>query len=64
VAVLGPAGTGAWGVGVTSRGSLGCGLKMAGCGRGNSSRGVLTRVEEVGPLYVDEAGDSAESLRE
>ena len=56
--------TGAWGAGVTSLGSLGCGLKTAGCGGGNSSRGISTRVGEAGPLYVDEAGDSVESLQE
>ncbi len=59
---LGPMGTGAWEVGVMSLGSLGCGLRVAGCDGGNSSRGVLTRVGEAGPLYVDEAGDSVESL--
>ncbi len=54
-------GTGAWGVGVMSLDSLGCGLREAGCGGGNSSRGILTRVGEAGPLYADEAGDSVES---
>ena len=63
-AVAGPAGIGAWGAGVRSLGSLGRGTKGLGCGGGNSSRGVSMRVGEVGPLYVDEAGDSAESLRE
>jgi len=55
-------GIGAWGAGVRSLGTPGCGLKMAGCGGGNSSRGVSTRVGEAGPLYVDEAGDSLEAL--
>jgi len=64
VAVAGPVGIGAWGVGVMSQGSLGCGLKVAGCGGGNSSRGISTRVGEAGPPYVDEAGDSMESLWE
>ena len=59
-----PMGTGAWEVGVTSLGTLGCGLRAAGCGGGNSSRGISTRVGEAGPLYVDEAGDSVESLQE
>ncbi len=61
---LGPVGTGAWGVGVTSLGTPGCGLKVAGCAGGNSSRGILMRVGEVGPPYMDEPGDLAESLRE
>ncbi len=56
--------TGAWGAGVTSLGSLGCGLSMAGCDGGNFSRGVSTRVGEVGPPYIDEPGDSVESSRE
>ncbi len=59
-----PVGTGAWGVGVRSLGSPGCGLKTVGCGRGNSLRGISMRVGEVGPPYVDEAGDSAEALQE
>ncbi len=59
---LGPMGTGAWGAGVRSLGSLGCGLRMAGCGGGNSSRGISMRVGEAGPLYMDEPGDSTESL--
>jgi len=64
VSTSAPLDTGAWGAGVRSLGTLGCGLRMAGCGGGNSSRGVLTRVGEVGPLYVDEAGDSFEALCE
>ena len=64
VAVMGPVGIGALEGGVRSRGSPGCGLEMAGCTGGNSSRGVSMRVGEVGPLYADEVRDSAESLWE
>ncbi len=48
-AVVGPAGTGAWGAGVRSLGIPGRERKAPGCGGGNSSRGVSTRVGEAGP---------------
>ena len=47
-AVVGPVGTGAWGVGVRSLGCLGREVKIPGCVGGKSSRGVSTRVGEVG----------------
>ncbi len=49
VAVVGPAGTGAWGAGVRSLGIPGRERKAPGCGGRNSSRGILMRVGEVGP---------------
>ena len=64
MAVAGPVGIGAWGAGVRSLGTPGCERKAPGCSGGNSSRGVSMRVGEAGPPYVDEAGDSVESLWE
>ncbi len=49
VMVTGPAGTGAVGAGVRSLGSPGREVKIPGCVRGKSSRGVSTRVGEAGP---------------
>ncbi len=49
VVVAGPAGIGAWGVGVRSLGIPGRERKAAGCDGGNSSRGVSMRVGEAGP---------------
>ncbi len=49
VVVAGPAGIGAWGVGVRSLGTPGCEIKVPDCDGGNSSRGVSMRVGEAGP---------------
>jgi len=49
VAVGGPMGIGAVGAGVKSLGWPGHEVKIPGCVGGNSSRGVSTRVGEVGP---------------
>ncbi len=50
MAVAGLKGTGAMGAGVRSLGCPGREVKIPGCVGGNSSRGVSTRVGEVGPL--------------